>query len=146
MSKQVATFNTDSGKCKGLILTDINNWFFTVRGQCNGLKESTLKYMAASPPDFRQSYMGSGLPFPTANIAYEGSPNKGEVKISSDGVFSFTVIRPNAYYAENGSKMIQPHVHFTVGDEYFDVALGVENMLNRSLSSLPGRPNRSTRR
>ncbi len=144
MSRQVATFNTDSGKCQGRILTDDNTWVFTVQGMYKSGKESTLKYMAAAPPDLRQSYMGSGLPFATANMAYEGSPNKGEAKIGADGIFSFTVIRPNAYYIDNGSKMVQPHVHFTIGKEYFDVALGVENMPNRSLTRLPGRPDRST--
>jgi hypothetical protein len=146
MSKQVATFDTDSGKCKGRILADANNWVFTVQGQYKGTGVTELKYMAAAPPDLRQSYMGSGLPFATADMAYEGSPNKGETKIAADGTFSFTVIRPNAYYVNNGSKMVNPHVHFTIGKEYFDVALGVGNMQNRSLTGLPGRPERSTHR
>ena len=145
MSKQIATFNSDNGKCQGQILTDSNQWVFTIQGVCKNVTGNTVKYMAAAPPDLRQSYMGSGLPFGNEEIAYEGSPNKGEATINGSN-FSFTVISPNAYYKDNGSTLVKPHVHFTVGQDYFDVALGVGHIANRSLTNLPGRPNRSTGR
>lgn len=143
---QVATFRSDNGNCQGRILADSEGWKYTIQGTCKGVAGSKVKYMAAAPPDLRLSYMGSGLPYGNEEIAYEGSPNAGEAPVSGNGSFQFQVVRPNAYYKDNGSTLVQPHVHFTIGNDYFDVALGITNMSNRSLSSLPGRTNRSTGR
>jgi len=88
------------------------------------------------------SYMGAGLPFPNEEVAYEGSPNVGEVPIVN-GAFSFSIINPNSYYVSSGTKLVEPHVHFTIGSEYFDVPLPMaQQVANRSLTSMAGRPNR----
>jgi hypothetical protein len=123
---------------------DEQQWIFTIKGAC--AHGQTLKYLAAAPSDIRQSRAGSGLPFPNPKIAYDNTPNKGEVQIR-DGQFEFQLVYPAAYYIENGSTLVAPHVHFTVDDgEYFDVKLGPCRFPNRSLKHLPGRARRTTGR
>jgi hypothetical protein len=54
------------------------------------------------------SYSGTGLPFPCADIAFEGSPNIYEVDSSGtiDTVFSY----PNSYYTVANKKKINSSV------------------------------------
>ena len=145
-SPSVLPFSSANGNCEGQILTD-QNWNITVNGICKVNGVNTVKYAAAAPADFRMSYMGSGLPYPSEEVAYEGSPNVGSASISGNGSFSFTLISPNAYYKDNGSTFVEPHVHFTIGTEYFDVPLpSARRYNNRSLTTIPGRTNRATGR
>lgn len=139
---QFATFSSD--KYQGRVLSDADGWNFVVEGTVN-TDQTELRYIAAAPPDFRLSYMGSGLPYATADMAYDNTRNKGTVALDSNKSFRITIVRPNAYYKDNGSVLVNPHVQFSVGKEMFDVQLGLP-IANRSLSSLPGRPKRSTGR
>jgi hypothetical protein len=141
----VDTFSSSDGKCQGKIVTD-NNWNITVNGVCEVVGGTSVRYAAAAPADLRMSYMGSGLPYPNEEVAYEGSPNIGEVPIKG-GAFSFQIISPNCYYKDNGSTMVQSHVHFVIGSEYFDVPLpSARKFANRSLTGMPGRANRTAGR
>lgn len=70
-----------------------------------------LIYWAANSPNYRQSYSGSALPFPSREIAYENTQNKGIVPINKDGSFSFSFDIPNAYYESLGTVMINPHIN-----------------------------------
>lgn len=135
-------FQSENGLCKGVI--DNDGWNIKVTGQCE-LNDTTLKYIAAAPPDLRMSRAGSALPWGNSDMAYENTPNKGEVSLV-DGHFTFTLFRPNCYYIKNGSKLIAPHVHFTIADQHFDVELGLPCTANRSLTNLAGRPVRATGR
>ena len=142
----VLPFSSSTGNCNGQITTD-QNWNITVSGVCKISGASTVRYAAAAPADLRMSYMGSGLPYPSEDVAYEGSPNVGSTGIKPDGSFQFTIISPNAYYKDNGAELVEPHVHFTIGSEYFDIPLpSAKRYANRSLTSLPGRTNRATGR
>ena len=140
----VHPFSSQNGNCKGNIVTD-KNWNITVQGSCEEIVATEVKYAAAAPADVRMSYMGSGLPYPDEESAYKGSLNIGKAPVR-EGAFQFTIVSPNAYYKDNGSTFVEPHVHFTIGNEYFDVPLPSAKIENRSLSSLPGRPNRSSGR
>ena len=135
----MASFTSDNGKCSGQITVDKDNWVYTIVGGCKTDSSDKLNYVASAPATFRQSYMGSGLPYPNEEIAYDNTPNRGEAAIHN-GKFSFSVISPNSYYINNGSVLVKPHVQFTIGTELFVVSLGVEPIANRSLTSLPGRP------
>ena len=135
--RQVATFQFPH--CRGVILCD--GWHVQVKGECS--IKGILRYMAAAPPDLRMSRAGSALPFADEEMAYANTPNKGEVACS--GQFEFTLAKPNSYYSHNGSQFHSPHVHFTCGDQYYDLALG-EAIANRSLSGLEGRHSRATGR
>lgn len=138
-------FTSKTGNCKGTVTAD-KDWNITVQGACNIPNADTVKYAAAAPADLRMGRAGSGLPYPSEQVAYEGSPNIGEVPVKH-GRFSFKVVSPNCYYVDNGSKMVHPHVHFTIGNEYFDVPLpNAMRFANRSLTALPGRYNRASGR
>jgi hypothetical protein len=137
----ILPFSSQNGNCNGKIITD-QGWNITIQGSCNVQGATEVKYAAAAPADLRMSYMGSGLPYANEEVAYEGSPNIGRVAIQS-GQFQFKLVSPNAYYKNNGSTLVQPHVHFTINNEYFDVPLpSAKKFENRSLTSMPGRPNR----
>lgn len=138
----MSTFKSANGLCEGTI--SIDNQHVVVKGYCQ-IPAQSMKYMAAAPPDFRMSRDGSGLPWANPNMAYDNTPNKGEIPIVN-GSFTFTLVRPNCYYMDNGAKLIAPHVHFTIGNQHFDVELGIPCIPNRSLKSLPGKFNRSVRR
>lgn len=67
-------------------------------------------YIAPSPADHRHSFSGSGLPFPSERVAFEGTPNKGVL----EGGASHTVklFMPNAYYADFNGTLVPPYVLF----------------------------------
>lgn len=138
----VLPFSSQNGKCQGDIICDSQHWNITIKGFCRFPGATSVKYAAAAPANMRMSYMGSGLPFPNEEIAYEGSPNMGDAPVSR-GYFEFNIICPNSYYKDNGATVVEPHVHFTIGNEYFDVPLPCAKIFpNRSLTSMSGRPNR----
>ncbi len=132
-------FNSSDGKCYGT--AHENNGVVTIVGQC-WTSANTLQYVAAAPADCRDSHMGSGLPFPSPDIAYQSNVNHGTAPLKG-GKFRFTLRQPNSYYVDCGSKLIRPHVHLYIGSEVFNIQLG-NGIPLRSLSSLPGMPNRSS--
>ena len=137
-------FHSANGLCSGTATLHEDGWTVTVRGVTK-VNDTEVKYMAAASPDLRLAYSGSGLPWGSADIAYDHTNNKGSAPITN-GQFAFTITRPNCYYIENGSKLVAPHVHMTIGNQHFDVELGVPCVPNRSLKNLEGRPCRTTHR
>ena len=126
----------------GEILSD--DWInFVVRGQV--LRGNCpIRYWAANPPDLRQSYSGSGLPFPNPEIAFENTSNRGMVNCDSHGRFEFKVVKPNGYYISQGRKLIGSQVKLHLGSDDDIKILQLGNPIaNRSLKNLEGRPNRS---
>lgn len=132
-------FNLSDGKFYGTAYE--NNGVVTIVGQC-WTSANKLQYVAAAPSDCRDSYMGSGLPFPSSEIAYQSTENTGVADLKG-GKFQFTLRQPNSYYVDCGSKLIRPHVQVYIGSEIFNIQLG-NGIPLRSLSSLPGMPNRSS--
>ena len=64
---------------------------FVVKGSLKDSNQNGLiKFIAANAPDYRQSYSGSGLPFPNPEIAYENTQNKGTARVV-DGNFQFSI-------------------------------------------------------
>ena len=68
-----------------------------------------IKYTAANSPTFSANYSGSGLPFPTEEIAFENTENRGVTNILN-GKFSFNLRFPNSYYVNMGTVYVNPHV------------------------------------
>lgn len=60
--------------------------------------------MAPNSMNNTASYSGTGLPFPCADIAFEGSPNIFEV--GYDGVVNTIFTYPNSYYTVANKKKI----------------------------------------
>lgn len=73
------------------------------------VKEDMIHYFAASPPDYRATYTGSGLPFANQNQAFYNSPNIGYVKLI-DGSFEIKLMYPNSYYVGLGTVIVPPTV------------------------------------
>jgi hypothetical protein len=67
-----------------------------------------MELIAASPIDRMTNYSGSGLPFPCAAIAMDGTPNYKE--IGSNGSFSAVFAYPNAFYAQDAFEKIPPSI------------------------------------
>ena len=110
---------------------------FVVKGSLkDSNKNGLVKFIAANAPDYRQSYSGSGLPFPNPEIAYENTPNKGTARVV-DGNFQFSIDYPNSFYANQGTNLLPPHVLIRLCDGSDDVEvvqLG-EGIPHRTLSS-----------
>jgi hypothetical protein len=113
------TFQSSNGLCTGTIVND--GWNVKVSGTFKA-PGNTLKYMSSAPPDLRMSRAGSALPWASEDMAYDNTPNKGEIQMVN-GRFSFTLANPNCYYMNNGARLVAPHVHITVNNQHFDVEL-----------------------
>jgi len=107
----------DRYSCKGVALYN-GDGDIHVKGTIKNLSpSSTILYWAACPPDYRQSYTGSGIPFPSPSLAYENTPNKGAVESTNNGKFEFKIRYPNSYYTGLGTVYMPPHVHIKVCDK-----------------------------
>ena len=78
----------------------------------NGL----IKYWAANPPTHSFSYVGSRMPYPNEDVAFDNTPNQGVAEII-DGQFTLNIFYPNSYYDNLGKKYIKPRVQFKICDE-----------------------------
>lgn len=93
-----------------------------VTGTIKDTRYGKLMYWAAAPCRVGLSFSGNGLPFANPDMAYENTPNKGEVILNA-GNFSFTLNSvPNAYYVGNGTLYMPPHMTMKVcqGDKCED--------------------------
>jgi hypothetical protein len=89
----------------------------TINGSLKGGEQQPnlqVVFWAANPPDYRQSFSGSALPFVNRAMAFENSQNRGIVDVLSDGTFSFNLKFPNSYYMNLGNQLIGPQVHIMV--------------------------------
>ena len=91
------------------------NNLFNVKGVVDldeNLDKNNLKivYWAANPPDYLQSFNGSGLPYPNPEIAYQNTPNLGIANLDGNA-YSFDILYPNSYYTELGTVYNEPRVH-----------------------------------
>lgn len=102
---------------KNLSCSDVkvreDNGEFVITGNTEADDESYAMYWAANPADFRQSFTGSGLPFPNPYVAYENTPNKGAVAVRNNK-FQIRIKYPNAYYTELGNEYHEPHIYIKV--------------------------------
>lgn len=102
--------------CDGIVL-DSGNGEYIVKGHVNTkTPNANILFWAANPATYTGSFTGSGLPYPSADVAYENTPNRGAVK-SEGGHFRFRVRYPNAYYMGLGSVYVEPCVFIKVCEE-----------------------------
>ena len=97
-----------------------------VHGQVKTTSPNAKVYFwAAAPPTYGTSFSGSGMPYPSPDVAYDRTPNKGIIDVV-DGKFVINMKYPNAYYVGLGSLYIPPHVNFKLcepgaDEQYFSV-------------------------
>jgi len=80
-------------------------------------KQVYVQYWAPSPPDYRHSFSGSGLPFPNEEVAYSNSPNIGRALLGKDGSFVVKLVYPNSYYKRMGAEYVKPNVKLLFNDQ-----------------------------
>lgn len=137
--------NFENNDMSGTITYNFNKALYHIRGVLKSRDSSvTMGYYAAAPLHRNYSYSGSALPFATPEMAYENSPNKGQGVIGVDGIFAFDLWEPSAFYVVRGKILMRPHVHIHLSDrdKVYHMELN-EPVPNRSLTSLPDRPNRT---
>jgi len=117
MCPEYKTIN-ESGFVVGFKVEDKGNNGCIISGNVSNTygRKLFIKYSAANPPTFSSNFSGSGLPYPTEDIAYQNSPNRGVVDIINEK-FSITLKYPNSYYVNMGSVYVEPHVKLIVVDE-----------------------------
>ena len=86
-------------------------------------KSAKVIYWAANPPDFGVSFSGSGLPFPSPEVAFQNTKNIGAVK-ANNGIFKIKLSYPSAYYVALGSLYVPPHLHIKICEE------GINNFIS----------------
>lgn len=88
------------------------------------IDNNTIEYLAAHPPDTRNSFSGSALPFPNQTQAFHNTPTNGKFQLQivdnskkckedneckKEGKLTFAI--PNAYYTDLGNTYIKPHLN-----------------------------------
>ena len=109
--------------CTGAISKSPSDGDVVITGKLKGHFGGSLVYWAASPPDYNTSFSGSGLPFPSAEVAFQNTQNVGKVEVVG-GSFRFKINHPNSYYTKNGGVHVPPRVYFkhcSAGTEVFQL-------------------------
>ena len=74
--------------------------------------DGVVKWVAAAPPDRRQSFSGSGLPFGSEDQAFYNTPNAGEMRVGLDGHYRIEMNgAPNSYHDGPTAHPVPPQVH-----------------------------------
>ena len=145
LTPPVLEFKSD--KLSGTVTYDADSDIFIVSGQFIGVLNNSLRYWAANPIPRMYSYSGSGLPYPNAEVAYENTPNQGEILIDNDGKFSIKLDHPSGYYVRQGKILMKPHIHLKINNDSTVYTVMIADYFPyRSLKNLPDRPNRSINR
>ena len=97
----------------------VSNNDIIVSGTFNDIcDDNIVHFIAASPPDYRSSFYGSGLPYFNEKQAYHNTPNKKKIKLDENMRFSFKMAMPNSYYTNIGNTIITPHIIILYNQAY----------------------------
>lgn len=106
--------------CDVVMMKNKTNDVFMINGQLSGelmllsnVETLVIKYWAANPPTYSQSFSGSGLPYPNEEVAFQNSKNVGVVPVKN-GKFSLTIRFPNSYYDNMGTVYVPPQIKIKV--------------------------------
>jgi hypothetical protein len=72
-----------------------------------------VRWIAASPPDYRYSYAGSGLPFGSCLQAFQSTPNCGVLKLDESNSVTIPMASPNTFIDNCGTSLVSPAVFFS---------------------------------
>lgn len=103
----------ESAYCSGTVEAQDYDRELVIRGIVNEyIKDDTLYYLAAAPPDYRATFSGSGLPFASQVQAFDNTPNRGSVRVPGYGSeFVINLMTPNAYYTGLGTVYVPPTLY-----------------------------------
>ena len=136
----------DKDLCSGVI-TNTNDGNIEIEGKLK-ISNSNVKllFWAANPPNYNVGFTGSGLPFPSPEIAFDNTQNMGAINVKN-GEFKIRMFYPNSYYVGLGSLYVPPHVHLKICEEgydkYFSIKIG-EGIPYRTLTH-PAPPSKNPR-
>jgi hypothetical protein len=111
----------ESQNCKAKI-KNVNN-DVTVSGIIKDLKNKKIKYVAATPPDYRATFSGSGLPFQNQLQAFDNTPNVGEITLDHNNQFIIKLMMPNSYAVGLGSVIVPPTLFLIYDDKTISIKL-----------------------
>ena len=99
-----------SNECSRGSITS-NKFDITVTGDFTDITDDRLiHFLAPNPPDYKQSFSGSGLPFSSREQAFMNTPNKITIKLDKDNKFKFNMLMPNTFYDNLGNEVVVPHI------------------------------------
>jgi hypothetical protein len=82
----------------------------------NVQSNSTVNYIASAPAVRNNSFTGSGLPYPSEEVAFENTPFKGVCQLTGQAGEITISDLPNSYYIKLGSVLIPPSVRISYKD------------------------------
>ena len=106
-----------------VIADRINAIDIVVAGEIIGMGNGELIHSAADPIDIRESYTGSGLPYPNCEVAFSHCLQCNKKVAVVNGKFKFILKLPSAYYLDQGKVLVGPEVRlqFNVNLKYVKV-------------------------
>lgn len=108
----------------------------------NRIMYKNVMMIAPNPPNRTASYSGTGLPFPCADVAFEGSKNIAAIDVSGniDVVFTY----PNSYYSLDNNKKISSPIFFILEDLHGKIEYVLFELKDQyPLRTLVNRPSRT---
>jgi hypothetical protein len=112
--------------CIGKIIENPGRYDITIQGQLAEKPDhGVITYLAAAPADHRYSFSGSGLPFSNQIQAFQGTPNKGVIKIWGTK-FQIKLLYPNSYYVGLGTVKIPPTLFLTYNVHGKEKTIGIK--------------------
>ena len=99
---------------------------------------NTVSYIAASPPDYRSSFTGSGMPWTNWKQAFDNTPNKGTIDVGGASG-TIQIVYPNSFYSGLGTVIIGPtlYLNYTSGGEERRKAIRLSDGVPYRLLSYP---------
>lgn len=126
----------ESAYCSGTISHGEYDRQIVVQGRITEqIKDNTVYFIAASPPDYRATFSGSGLPFYSQVQAFENTPNKGKIVVSIGVEFQIELMMPNSYYVGLGTVYVPPTLYL----EYFNAEGQKRNVSIKLSDGIPYR-------
>lgn len=99
---------------EGIVRRNPTDGSVNIVGRITGLgfQPQRIDWIAAAPVTRGLGFSGSGMPYPSREIAFENTPHRGALE-SSDGSFNITLRGvPSGYFSGLGSVYVPPLVEF----------------------------------
>jgi hypothetical protein len=100
--------------------------------------DGVVSYIAPSPPDYRTSFTGSGMPWTNWKQAFENTPNKGTIDVTAANA-TVQIVYPNSFYSGLGTVIIGPtlYLNYTSGGQERRKAIRLSDGIPYRLLSYP---------
>ena len=124
-------YSFESIYCTGKITTKDKRHLILKCKINDTVKNNVVHFRAPSPPNFNESFSGSGLPFKDEQQAYFNTPNKGTVKTINNEL-ELQILSPNSYYSDFNTIQV-PELTLKYNDKTITIPLNNFKIPYRSL-------------